>query len=68
MLQVKKKAIYFHLLNNTISTLYAYTYNIFYYNYTNLTYFNTCIYRNSLKTDFRHKKNSADFAANTIPT
>ena len=41
MLQVKKYAIYFHLLTNIKSTLYALTSNYFYYNLTYLTYFNT---------------------------
>lgn len=42
MLQVKRYANYFHLLTNTNTTLYALTCNYFYYNHTNLTYFNTC--------------------------
>ena len=54
MLQVKKKAIYFHLLNNTISMPYALAYNIFYYNHTNLTYFNTCICKKGCRLHSRH--------------
>ena len=61
MLQVKKKAIYFILLTNAISTLYAHTCNIFYYNLTNLRYFNTCICRNDIKK-------GADFTADTPHT
>ena len=68
MLQVKENANYFHLLTNTILALYTLTCNYFYYNLPNLTYFNTYIYRNSLKTNFQAQKNSADFTANTINT
>ena len=56
MLQVKENANYFHLLTNTNTILYALTYNYFYYNLTNLRYFNTCIYKNSLKTNFQAQK------------
>ena len=61
MLQVKKYANYFHLLTNTISIPYAPTYHFFYYNLTNLRYFNTCFHEMA-------QKNSANFTANTIHT
>ena len=61
MLQVKKYANYFHLLTNTTSILYALTYNCFYYNYNNLTYFNTYFHEMA-------QKKGADFTANTLKT
>ena len=40
---------------------YTLTYNYFYYNYTNLTYFNTYFYEIA-------QKKGADFTANTLKT
>ena len=59
MLQVKEYTNYFHLLTNTNTIHYVITYNFFYYNYTDLTYFNTYFYEIA-------QKNSDDFTANTI--
>ena len=61
MLQVKEYAIYFHLLTNRNTILYVFTCNYFYYNLTNLTYFNTYIYEMA-------QKKGADFTADTLKT
>ena len=54
MLQVKKYANYFHFITYTNSTLYALTYNYFYYNLTNLTHFNTYIRKKGCRLHSRH--------------